>query len=376
MLNRSPSLVVGGRAVRGVVVCLIVPTFLTWAGGCAETQLTCPPDLREVEGNCLPKPEPCAAVTKTVPVGCAFDQPLLPPGPIAYLPWKLTVEPTEPIVSNDEFSAKLKGVAQFSRTIANMGQTLLAEYLAGIGDPELRYPGFRRVALLDFKATVRVRDGAEGGDVVLYLAAPEKTCTYDERGQTGPDPELIFPTCSTDADCIGLGGEPNPKNPCLPYFPLTTSDDCSVGGECESLGATGLDSPCEAVGFCVTAALDVAIAEDVGLYVAEESGAVLFGWADTDGEWPEIFTTGPDRGAYNPESMSEGLDQGIRLSGFRLLVPNWPLPLRGLPSDHFELRFECIMGVNSRSADGVGGVGAFLSPSPDGALLSCPIQTR
>ena len=38
------------------------------------------------------------------------------------------------------------------------------------------------------------------------------------------------------------------------------------------------------------------------------------------------------------------------------------------------LAFECLMGVNSRGPDGVPTIDPLLSPSPDGILISCPIQ--
>jgi hypothetical protein len=60
--------------------------------------------------------------------------------------------------------------------------------------------------------------------------------------------------------------------------------------------------------------------------------------------------------------MRRNFGEGIVRGGFDVLI-------EGLP-----LAFECLMGVNSRGPDGVPTIDALLSPTPDGILISCPIQ--
>jgi hypothetical protein len=258
---------------------------------------------------------------------------------VAYLTWVLTVKPTQ-ITSGDRFGADFEGLAVFTPGVLNTGQNLLG--------------GFRRVAVVDLKATVQVRKGAmaTGPEPVLTLAPIPRTCTYDDNGNTGPDAGSEFPPCSqendnedrSNEDCTGLGGEPNPLNRCLQFIEIPTSDDCTETGVCAELGETGPDGACEN-GFCVDEALEISLEADSSNYIADTSGSVLFGWAD---QGIALLDVGPNRGAYDPMAMRRNFGEGIARSGVDMLIKGVPTAL------------ECIMGVNSRG--------------PDGVLISCPIQ--
>jgi len=274
---------------------------------------------------------------------------------VSYLTWELTVKPTR-ITSGERFGADFEGLAVFDPGYLNGAQVNLG--------------GFRRVAVVDFKATVQVRKGATatGPEPILTLAPIPRTCTYDDNGNRDLDagPEFEFPPCSqendnddrSNEDCTGLGGEPNSLNRCLQFVEIPTSDDCTETGVCAKLGHAGPDGACEN-GFCVDEALEISLEVDSSNYIADTSGSVLFGWAD---QGVDLLDVGPNRGAYDPMQMRRNFGGDIARTGSDMLI-------KGVPT-----AVECIMGVNSRGPDGVPTVNVLLSPSPDGALISCPIQ--
>jgi hypothetical protein len=235
-------------------------------------------------------------------------------------------------------------------------------------------PGFRRAALIDLEARVQVREGAqlEGDDVVLEASPIDKTCEYDEEGNKGPEAGPEFPPCSeendnedgSNDDCAGLGGVPNPDNRCLAFHEIETSDDCTPDGECAKLGQTGPGSPCEMNDFCATRDFELPLEADSALYIAENSGSVLFGWAEQN---VPLLEEGPNRGAYDLEATGRGFGEPIALSGVDVVIDT------AFPGG-VKFAFECVMAVFSRGPDGVPTVDALVSPSPDGVLISCPIQ--
>jgi hypothetical protein len=321
----------------------------------------CPPGQRLVDGQCTPPLAPCPdEITKPIDVGCVVS-PEIPgdTGNPTLQAWDLIVKPG-PIISGQRFGASFEGTARFRTSTLNTAQCLLG--------------AFRRVALVDLEARVQVRNGAEveDGDVVLEASPFPKTCTYDENGNRGPDAGPEFPRCSeendnedgSNDDCTGLDGVPSPDNRCLSFVEIPTSDDCNPGGECAELGHLGPGSSCECSGFCATEVVELGLEAKSGVYIADGAGSVLFGWADRG---IDVLTGGPNRGAYDPDAISRPFEQDIVLSGMNAVVETGS-------SGGFPFAFECIMGVGSRGDDGVQTIDPWVSPSPDGVLISCPIQ--
>lgn len=360
---------IGGKKTRRGLLFFVVVPITAWIFGCAE--VACPPGQTRVNGVCTPPAEACEEpITKQFEIGCVTSE-VLPGAPDAVLfNYELTVDPG-PIVSGEQFAAELRGVGVFDSAIVNRGLVVLAEFV-----PE----GFRRIEFTDFQATVHVRRGAEGEDVVLKARPIPHSCTYDEQGMKDPDSLGPFPPCSpendledgSNPDCTGLGNAPHQDNRCLPYFPLEV-EECNEGdesGRCAELGQTGPGGPCALVGFCVTESVRIRLEKSDGsayrgAYTADGSGRVLFGFADGSadpGAYP-LLENGPNRGAYDPDAMRVPFAQ-------RRLGPNG---LRGAFAG-VPLGFECLMGGYGRRDDAVGTVDPLVSPSPDGALISCPIQ--
>jgi hypothetical protein len=328
--------------------------------GCAETNV-CPEGLRLIEGQCVSDPPPCTgSVSKFIEVGCELEPQVTVTGEPAPLRWELTVAP-QPIAASAEFASSFSGRIAVGATTFNDGLALLST-------------GFRRVVVSNAEARVQVRRGAtlkEGEQEPVLVAAIQETCTYDETGRTDPD-VTSFPACDpanntgapdprglfANTDCTGLGGSPDPLNPCLPYVSFPTSDDCEEGGACAELGQTLPGGPCEKHGFCAVGGAEVPIGPSSGTYLADSAGTVLFGFAE---DLP-IVEVGPLRGAYDFPDPPRGFGMDVGLSGFDVLVA-------GLP-----IAWECVMGVTSLGPDGVDTIEVGVSPSPDALLLSCPIE--
>ncbi len=190
--------------------------------------------------------------------------------------WDLTVDPG-PIVAGRAFGAVLSGLMVFNEELLDEAQA----FVPG---------GYKRSNLLGVQATVHVRSGvaADAMDVVLTNEPMQRSCTYDESGDIGPDAGP-FSLCyeandnpdGSNEDCTGLGGMPDPQNPCGQFITLRTSKQCGPGELCESKGKTGPGSQCDLNGFCVSDQLEVRLqAAHVQGYLAADSGAVLFGWDD------------------------------------------------------------------------------------------------
>lgn len=329
-----------------------------WLGGCVELG-ACAPGQRVIDGACAPPADPCPEeVSKPIQVGCAVNP--VPPGAseIGSFSWELTVKPSG-ITSGERSWASFEGRMLIDAGILNLGQFLLGAH--------------HRVGIVDAKATVQIREGAqaEGGDVVLEIIPIQKTCTYDRSGRRGPGAGP-FPSCDekkdfedgSNDDCTGLGGVPDADNQCLSYFRYTTSDNCSDNGPCAQLGETGPSSACDRNGFCVSEALEIGLAPKSAAFIPDSSGSVLFGWGERGNVEP--LEVGANRGAYDPSELRRDFGTEIVLNGLDVRLDTESLS--------FPLAFECIMGVNSRGPDGVPTVSDWVSPSPDGALISCPIQ--
>jgi len=261
--------------------------------------------------------------------------------------WDLTVDPG-PILGGEAFGAVLRGLVVIDESLLDDSQTLGGD-------------GYKRLNLLDLRASVHVRSGvtSEHEDMVLTNEPIQRTCTYDRSGDTGVDAGP-FPTCTEESDnedgsndgCTGLEGMPLPENPCGQFVTIPTSNDCAPGGLCESRGKTGFGSQCDLSGFCVSGSLELVLEAEHESYLAAGSGTVLFGW-DDESTGAELDTSGgPNDGTWI-----------LPLAGFGEPGPN---SFRvGIIGSDFFVAFECTM------AEGTG----QMRPTPDSALISFRIQT-
>ncbi len=285
-------------------------------------------------GNCIAIGDEPFPKTETLTLGCLDNF-----GDTSLLPFELTVTPGSP-VSGQPFVADFKAIGSLSEALLDAVQWVIPG-------------GATRVNLIEMQATVQVRDGAVGEDVSLAPEPIPHRCAIDTEAACDPANDLPgVPGRRGNTDCAPVG----PTNPCGRFIEIPTSDDCEPGGLCATLdggSATKLDQ-CALNGFCVTDSLLMPLASRVGQYVAEASGQVRFGWADRgtgavlqpDGTWdlpPAPFDepAGPN---------------GLRLS------------IQGL-----SVALECTMAVDSGGMDGVG-IPGRTSPTPDGLLVSFPIE--
>jgi len=280
--------------------------------------------------------------SKTITVACASDITALD----SLLPWELRVT-TLPIVSGNDFAPTLVAVAVFDES-----------FLDGVQ----RVVGVREFNLVELNATVHVRSGATGADVVLK-PDPEPIpyeCFLPPRAPCDPMHDLEgVPGARGNTDCV----PERDVNPCGRFIDFPISDDCESGGECFELGkATGPVSQCALNGFCVTGDLRLELESKVAIYTAGAAGEVLFGWADES------------TGAMVRES-------GSNAGSWRLPRPDYTEPTGALGlrlAVGLELAaVECTMGVDCKGPDGPDPRCAdtgLSSPTPNAALISFPIQ--
>ena len=280
--------------------------------------------------------------TKRITLGCTNSV----TSTVYVVGWDLTVDPG-PIVGGEAFGAILGGLLV-------VDEALLDDALMVVQG------GYKRVNLLDVRASVHVRNGvtSEHEDVVLSNEPIQRTCTYDRSGDTGIEAGP-FPTCSAADDsedgsnegCTGLAGMPLPENTCGQFVTIPTSSDCAPGGFCESRGKTGSGSQCALFGFCISTALELVLAGAHQSYLAAGSGAVLFGWDD--------------------ESTGAELDDSVGPHGGTWILPPagfgepGPNSLRVVFGSGFSAALECTMAVGT----------GRMRPTPDSDLLSFPIHT-
>ena len=117
------------------------------------------------------------------------------------LDWELTVRTLPfPIEGGESFTASLDGVAVFSESFLDAGQLMIPG-------------GFQRVTWFDFNATVHVRSGATGDDVILTVDPDlyEYQCVLS-RVECDPAKDLpSVPGSRGNPDCDEPEG---PTNPC------------------------------------------------------------------------------------------------------------------------------------------------------------------
>jgi hypothetical protein len=287
-------------------------------------------------GTCVDLGDGLIPQTKAITFGCTSNL----TADVSILPFELTVAPQAP-VSGQAFAADLSGLGTFSEELLDSVQWVIPG-------------GVTRVNLIDIAATVQVRVGASGGDVTLGPVPVPNRCALDQMASCDPANDLpSIPGSTGNSDCLPTG----PSNPCGRFLSIPTSDDCTPGGICATLGGgtSAKVNQCRTNGFCVTGDLQVPLESRVGNYVAGVSPAVLFGWDDSatgatlnaDGTWnlpPAVFS------------------DPIGSNGIRAGVGGLSVAL------------ECTMGVDS---DGIYGVGipAQSSPTPNALLIAFPVQT-
>lgn len=263
---------------------------------------------------------------------------------MAFLNWELIVHP-DSIASGEPFTATLGGNAVFDEDFLDAAQDTFPA-------------GVEEVNLVEAKATVRVRSGATGDDVVLKPEPIAYECLL------GRDP--CDPANDLEGDA-GLRGntdcEPEGDfNPCGRFVSLPTSFDCAREGVCATRRK---HAQCDRNGFCITGDLLVRLQETTGTYTAAtDKTEVLFGW-DDDGTGATRQEGGDNHGTWIlPEAAYEEPpgSNGIRVTAISREAPG-SLPV-GL---------ECTMGVPSRGPP-CNSVDFLSCPTPDSELVSFPIQ--
>ncbi len=269
------------------------------------------------------------AATQSITLGCTNS---VSPG-VSIARFDLTVDPPA-IVSGVGITAALDGVAEFSEGILDA--------------VELTVPGgVTRLDLIDLRATVHLRAGGAGTDVMLSTEAIPYECAADAAPC---NPANDLPGSRQNTDCVPMSD----ANACGRFVDVPVSTDCAAGGVCAGLGK--LASQCAANGFCVTGGVPLPLAGATGTYSVDASGQMLFGWDDAstgatvngDGTWAlpaAVFAnpTGPN---------------GMRLNAGGLSIA-----------------MECTMGVDAGGPDGpVPPVAGEASPTPDANLIPFDIQ--
>jgi len=279
-------------------------------------------------------PEP---QTKTLDVACETS--FAGEGPVTF-GWELTLDPTT-IVGGEDFAADVEGKAMFDEANLNVAQTLVEG-------------GFKDAMLVGLQATVHVRNGATGDDVVLTPGPIPYLCAVD-KAPCDPENDLPgTPGIRGNTDCEPQGA----INPCGRFIELTTNDNCDPGGPCDESGNTGDGSPCELNGFCVSGPVTVPLEQDLEAYQADAFGNVLFGFDDQNTE--VLQEGGCNDGTWIIPDPS--FDDPLGPNGARLILGGIPVAL------------ECVMGVISRGPFGVDSCDPLASPTPDSLLISFPIQ--
>ncbi|MDH3654798.1 MAG: hypothetical protein OEN21_11055 [Myxococcales bacterium] len=298
--------------------------------------------------------------TQTVNVGCAWN---VTPSQFSF-PWELSVSVPTVVTGGGMFTADFDGKAAFSEFSLDVLQAVIPG-------------GAVTMEIVDLAATVQVRSGATGPDVVLGIdpaaVVPGLTsfCTFP-----------VDQTCTVDGDCI--------VPPCLPPVLLVdvpNSTDCSPGGVCDTLGKNA--TQCLPNGFCVLSGdLFLPLVADSGTFTADAGGEVLFGWADQG--VPDL-TLCP---APAPNCTDLWMPDGsYDLPAAVFSNPTGPIGIRTDVGGGLFLAYQCAMGepggicsatVQGCLSDadcpageaciGLGTDNGVIIPMPDANLISCPIN--
>ncbi len=318
--------------------------------------------------------------TKSIPVACDNNISGLPPYNLGF---DLTV--AAPSVAGgpapEDFTASFSGVMRVPKLYLELSSNMVPG-------------GLQQGILDDVAATVQVRSGAIGTEVLLTadldaiipgpthlcLAPPDQVC--DPTNDVDPnDPS------AGNTDCLG-GIEGFPCQPAITLIDFPTSSDCLAGGVCDAIGEgdANPNSSCSYNGFCFLGDLPIPLAAMTGVFTPDSSGAILFGWADQNvpdlvvcpATAPACTETFHPDGAYDlPEALyrNPAAPIGIRLNTAGLFLP-----------------FQCAMaepgGVCTGQTDlgcltdgDCGGSGpcdftvaGVSMPTPDSSLIAVPIE--
>jgi len=257
--------------------------------------------------------------------------------------WELEVS-TTPVESGKPFTATLRGIALFDENFLDIMQDL--------------FPGgVEEINLVDLKATVHVREGATGEDVVLEPEENDYQCgdsfgpPCDHANDLPSVPGRVGNVGNTD--CQDPEG---PTNPCGRFIRLPISTECEPDGICDEHRKLGPPTfQCERNRFCITGGLRLPLQAQTREYTAGAQGEVLFGW-DDQSTGATIQQGGEYDGTWIlPPAVYE---EPIASIGARVTVRNIPAAL------------ECTMGVDS----GLTTPSQLLisSPTPNEALIKIP----
>ncbi|MBT8451636.1 MAG: hypothetical protein KJO40_06695 [Deltaproteobacteria bacterium] len=345
-----------------------------------------------LSGQCVFAPPSCIN-SGFITIGCS--NPVV--NILSLLFYFLQVDVSPGIVAGAPFDATLSGVAQFPVTFFDIAQTVIPG-------------GVSQVFLDDAKATVSVRSGATGPDVVLgfdeALITPGATplCTFLPANAPCDPANDVDPGDPTagNSDCLPIFAGNSCQERTVTDIP-TSSDCCPVGGgcQCDLLGKTGPGSQCDLNGFCVTGFLDIPLETVTATYTADTSGSVLFGfWDDpaTDPVQPSTLSICTGVPANDDlRCQSNGGDVPIGAYALPTAVysaPTEPIGLRVSLNDALFVPFQCAMAEQGGACSLSTNVGCLFNtdcppgefcidpgfddnivvPTPDSFLLSCPIN--
>jgi hypothetical protein len=307
-------------------------------------------------GNCVAGGIDYPLQSKDVTVGCTNNV----TGDVSILTFTLDVDPGL-MSANTAYTASLDGVAAFTESFLDAAQAVVPG-------------GVSFAQLFDLAATVAVRSGAAGGDVLL---GPDTSSLSNlcELTDTPCDPANdINGGVDGNSDCVPVGffnlcqqgfatipvidGIPNSAGGCTqaPVGTPVPNCDCSA---CQALDPTGCragdpDVPCTKGdqcalnGFCVNGDLTLELAAETGSYTAGPSGTpTLFGWFDDD--------------------QPPGL---LSLPAAVFAAPTPPVGLRVSAGGLF-VALQCLMGEDS---GGPNGIATCLGGPNDGNRCQAPLN--
>jgi hypothetical protein len=225
--------------------------------------------------------------SKDITVGCSNNV----TGDVSILTFTLDVGPMA-VQPGLPFSTPLDGVGAFTESFLDAAQAVV--------------PGGVKLAqLFDLAATVAVRSGATGADVVLAADTSSlqdlcqltpTPCDPTQDNSDGSNPGCIpvgtFNLCQTGFATIPIiNGTPNSAGGCTQPTVGTPVPDCDCSA-CEALDSPGCrpgdpDVPCikgdqcALNGYCVNGDLNIEMEAGTGNYTAPSLGStMLFGWFD------------------------------------------------------------------------------------------------